>query len=177
LQASIGQLPCRSPRVVIALARATASDMMGDRPGTEAAYEEARALSRQVPSPPLQARVLLRYGVYLRRRDERVAARKPFAEAHELAESVGAEIIRTRAAEELAAVGGRQRRRHENPDALTGAEARVASLAYEGMSDREIAQRLNISVHTVETHLQHVYRKLGIKSRRDLMRRPPPWNP
>jgi DNA-binding CsgD family transcriptional regulator len=45
------------------------------------------------------------------------------------------------------------------------------------MSDRQIAQRLNISVHTVETHLQHVYRKLGINSRRDLMRRPPPWSP
>jgi len=134
-------------------------------------------LSREVPSPPLQARVLLRYGVYLRRRGERVAARRPFADALELAESVGAEIIGTRAAEELGAVGGRQRRRHDNPDALTGAEARVASLAAEGMSDRQIAQRLNISVHTVETHLQHVYRKLGIKSRRDLMRRPPPWSP
>jgi DNA-binding CsgD family transcriptional regulator len=177
LQGSIGQLPCRSPRVVIALARATASDMTGDRAGAEAAYEEARALSRAVPSPPLQARVLLRYGVYLRRRGDRVAARKPFAEALELAESVGAEVIGTRAAEELAAAGGRHKRRHQNPDALTGAEARVASLAYEGISDREIAQRLNISVNTVETHLQHVYRKLGIKSRRDLMRRPPPWSP
>jgi DNA-binding CsgD family transcriptional regulator len=177
LQASIGRLPCRSPRVVIALARATASDLMADGPGAEAAYEEARSLSRALPSPPLQARVLLRYGVYLRRRGDRVAARQPFAEALELAESVGAEIIVNRAGEELLASGGRHRRRRENPDALTGSEARVASLAYEGMSDREIAQRLNISVHTVETHLQHVYRKLGIKSRRDLMRRPPPWNP
>ncbi|MDQ6713877.1 MAG: AAA family ATPase [Candidatus Dormibacteraeota bacterium] len=177
LQTSIGRLPCRSPRVVVALAMATQLDAMGDQPGAENAYSEARALSREVPSPPLQARVLLRYGVYLRRRGERVAARKPFAEALELAELVGAEIIVARAAEELAAVGGRHRRRHENPDALTGAEARVASLAYEGMSDREIAQRLNNSVHTVETHLQHVYRKLGIKSRRDLMRRPPPWGP
>ena len=177
LQGSLSHLPCRSPRVVLALARATAADMIGDRPGVEAAYEEARALSRAVPSPPLQARVLLRYGVYLRRRGERVAARKPFAQALELADSVGAELIATRAAEELGAVGGRQRRRRENPDALTGAEARVASLAYEGMSDREISQRLTVSVHTVETHLQHVYRKLGIKSRRDLMRRPPPWNP
>src|SRR3979411_783441 len=106
-----------------------------------------------------------------------MSARQHYDDALELADAVGAEMIATRAAEELAAVGGRQRRRRENPDALTGAEARVASLAYEGMSDREIGKRLNISVHTVETHLQHVYRKLGIKSRRDLMPRPPPWSP
>jgi DNA-binding CsgD family transcriptional regulator len=176
-EASVTRVPCRTPRVVIALAHATASDLMDDRTGAEAAYEEARALSHAVPSPPLQARVLMRYGVYLRRRGELVRARKPFGEALKLAESVGAEIIAARAAEELKVVGGRQRRHHENPDALTGAEARVASLAAEGMSDRQIAQRLNISVHTVETHLQHVYRKLGITSRRDLMRRPPPWSP
>jgi DNA-binding CsgD family transcriptional regulator len=177
LEASVNRVPCRTPRVVITLARAAESDMMSDRAGAEAAYQEARDLSRQVPAPPLQARVLLRYGIYLKRRGERVASRKPFAEALKLAESVGAEIIASRAAEELAAAGGRQRRRHENPDALTGAEARVASLAAEGMSDRQIKERLNISVHTVETHLQHVYRKLGIKSRRELMRRPPPWTP
>ena len=155
LQSSTRQLPCRSPRVVIALARATVSDMTGDRPGAEAAYEEARALSREVPSPPLQARVLLRYGVYLRRRGERVAARRPFADALELAESVGAEIIGTRAAEELGAVGGRQRRRHDNPDALTGAEARVASLAAEGMSDRRDASAACIpkARHQVPTGL------------------------
>ena len=170
LQASIGQLPCRSPRVVIALARATTSDMMGDRPGAEAAYGEARALSRAVPSPPLQARVLLRYGVYLRRRGERIAARKPFAEALELAESVGADIIRVRAAEELAAVGGRQRRRHDNPDALTVSEARVASLSAQGLRAREIATRLTLTPNTVDTHLQHVYRKLGIRSQLELMR-------
>lgn len=177
LEASVTRVPCRTPRVVIALAHAVASDMRADRSGTEAAYEEARDLSRHVPAPPLQARVLLRYGLSLKRRGERVAARKPFAEALTLAESVGAEIIANRAHEELAAVGGRQRRRRENPDALTGAEARVASLAAEGMSDRQIKERLNLSVHTIETHLQHVYRKLGINSRRDLMRRPPPWSP
>jgi DNA-binding CsgD family transcriptional regulator len=177
LEASVTRVPCQTPRVVIALAHAAASDMIGDRAGTEAAYEEARDLSRQVPAPPLQARVLLRYGVYLKRRGERVTARRPFSEALTLAESVGADIIADRAHEELAAAGGRQRRRRGNPDALTGAEARVASLAAEGMSDRQIKERLNISVHTVETHLQHVYRKLGITSRRELMRRPPPWSP
>lgn len=52
--------------------------------------------------------------------------------------------------------------------ALTPREAEVAALARGGMSDREIADHLVLSVRTVETHLARVYRKLGITSRRDL---------
>ena len=170
LQASIGQLPCRTPRVVVALAQAAAFDSMDDRPGVEAAFEQARALSGEIPAPVLQARVVLRYGIYLRRRSDFVRARKPLAQALELAESVGADSVVARAAKELAAVGGRRRRRHEDPDALTIAEARVASLAGEGLRGQEIKDRLNLSINTVETHLQHVYRKLGITSQRELMR-------
>jgi DNA-binding CsgD family transcriptional regulator len=170
LQASIGQVPCRTPRVVLALARAATFDRMEDRPGADAAFEEARALSRQIPAPPLQARVLLRYGLHLKRRGERVASRKPFAEALELAESVGAEIIATRAADELKAQGGRRRRWCPDPDAPTFSEARVASLSAQGMRRGEIAERLNLTPNTVDTHLQHVYRKLGIRSQLELMR-------
>src|SRR3989475_5813187 len=170
LKASVGHLPCRTPRVVVALAHAARFDRMEDRPGAEAAFEEARVLSREIPVPLLQARVALRYGIYLRRRSDLVRARKPLAEALELAESAGAERITSRAAKELATVGGRHRRRHKNPDALTIAEARVASLAGEGLRGGEIKDRLNLSINTVETHLQHVYRKLGITSQRELMR-------
>lgn len=170
LEASVNRVPCRTPRVVIALAHAAAFDLLNDRPKAGAAYDEALALSREVPAPPLQARVLLRYGSYLRRRGEQLGARKPFAQALELAESVGAEVVANRAAEELAAVGGRRRHRREDPDALTVAEARVASLGGEGLSAREIAGRLTLSINTVETHLQHVYRKLDIRSQRELMR-------
>jgi len=170
LQAGIGQLPCRTPRVVVALAHAATFDRMADRPGAEAAFEEARVLSHAIPAPILQARVLLRYGIHLRRQGDIVLARKPLAGALDLAESVGAERITRRAEKELAAVGGRRRRRHENPDALTFAEARVASLAGEGLRGQEIKDRLSLSIHTVETHLQHVYRKLGITSQRELMR-------
>lgn len=172
LEASVRALPCRIPRVAVALAHAARFDLMGERRQAETAYEEAMALSRALPAPPLQARVLLRYGVFLRRRGELVQARRPFAEALELAESVQAETLASRAADELAGVGGRRHRRREDPDALTAAEARVASLAHEGLSDREIADRLTLSINTIETHLQRVYRKLGITSRRELMRRP-----
>jgi DNA-binding CsgD family transcriptional regulator len=53
-------------------------------------------------------------------------------------------------------------------DALTGAEQQVAALGAEGLSNRQIAQQLFITQATVETHLRHVFHKLGISSRRDL---------
>ena len=53
-------------------------------------------------------------------------------------------------------------------EALTPSERRVAALAAEGQSNREIAQSLFLTVKTVETHLSSAYRKLDIRSRRDL---------
>jgi DNA-binding CsgD family transcriptional regulator len=50
-------------------------------------------------------------------------------------------------------------------DALTAAELRVALMAADGMTNREIAQALFVAVRTVETHLTHAYRKLAIQSR------------
>jgi DNA-binding CsgD family transcriptional regulator len=51
---------------------------------------------------------------------------------------------------------------------LTAREREVASLAAEGLSSDVIAKRLFVSVRTVDNHMQHVYQKLGIASRRDL---------
>jgi DNA-binding CsgD family transcriptional regulator len=51
---------------------------------------------------------------------------------------------------------------------LSEAEQRVAELAVQGLTNREIAQRLYITVSTVEQHLTKVYRKLGVTSRSDL---------
>ena len=53
------------------------------------------------------------------------------------------------------------------PD-LTQREREIAELAAGGSSNREIAERLFVSVRTVENHLQHVYDKLGISGRREL---------
>lgn len=50
-------------------------------------------------------------------------------------------------------------------EALTSAEAAVAQLAAEGKTDREIAETLFISPHTVNTHLRHIFDKLGVNSR------------
>ena len=51
---------------------------------------------------------------------------------------------------------------------LTRAEGSVAALAAAGRSNREIADAIDLSVRTVETHLRHVYEKLGISSRAEL---------
>ena len=170
LEASVAPLPCLIPRVVIKLAHATRFEVMQQVDEARSTYQEALAMSREVPAPPLQARVLLRYGMYLRKQGQTTAARTPLAQALELAESVAAEPIAVRAAKDLELVGGRRRRTYQDPDALTPAESRIASLAADALSGKEVGQRLNVSIHTVETHLQHVYRKLGIRSQRELMR-------
>ena len=171
LEDAVEGLPCRIPRVVVKLAHARGFELTQQVDDARQTYEAALALSREVSAPPLQARVLLRYGIYLKKRGDVVDSRPRFAEALALAEATGAEPLASRAAEELAAAGGRRRKPREDPDALSPAEERVASLAAELWTDREIADRLNLSTNTVETHLQHIYRKLGIASRRELMRR------
>ena len=68
-------------------------------------------------------------------------------------------------------------RAHGRPDPaaarwpeLTASEFAVVRLVTEGASDREVAQRLYISAHTVNSHLRHVFAKLGIRSRVELAR-------
>ena len=51
---------------------------------------------------------------------------------------------------------------------LTDSERRVAELVASGMSNREVAETLFVSVKTVETNLTRAYRKLGIRSRAQL---------
>ena len=51
---------------------------------------------------------------------------------------------------------------------LTAREREIALLAAGGLSSREIADRLVVSVRTVDNHLQRAYRKLGIARREDL---------
>ena len=55
---------------------------------------------------------------------------------------------------------------------LTPAELAVARLVAAGRSNRETAIELYVSVKTVEFHLGHIFDKLGIRSRKDLITRP-----
>jgi DNA-binding CsgD family transcriptional regulator len=112
------------------------------------------------------ARALIEYGAALRRANHRNAARDPLRRGLRIADACGATALSTRGFEELAATGARPRRaRLAGIDALTPSERRVAQLAADGLTNREIAQRLFITRKTVEKHLGNVYLKLEIRSR------------
>jgi DNA-binding CsgD family transcriptional regulator len=116
-----------------------------------------------------RARVLVELGATLRRAGSRRAARDPLRQGLDLAERCGATSLAQRAREEVTAAGSRPRR-----TALTGAEAlttrerQVVELAAAGMSNREIAGSLYVTLKTVEWHLRHAFDKLGVSSRREL---------
>jgi DNA-binding CsgD family transcriptional regulator len=87
----------------------------------------------------------------------------------ELAERCGAVVLARHGHEELRRAGGRPRGGYlVGVQALTAAERRVATLARQGRTNREIAGQLRVGVRTVEIHLTNTYRKLGIDQRDDL---------
>jgi DNA-binding NarL/FixJ family response regulator len=91
------------------------------------------------------------------------------AEALELAERCGAERLAEGLRTQLRAAGARPRRAAlTGPESLTNSEREVARLAAGGASNRDIAQELFVTPKTVEVHLTNAYRKLGIRSRREL---------
>ena len=115
------------------------------------------------------ARALTDLGAALRRANRRSEAREPLASGLELARRCGATALAERASEELEATGARSRRLVLGAgEELTPSERRIAQLAAEGHSNREIAQSLFVTQKTVEMHLSNAYRKLDIQSRRQL---------
>jgi ATP/maltotriose-dependent transcriptional regulator MalT len=115
------------------------------------------------------ARAAVDLGVALRRAGQQEPARDQLATGLDLATVCGADALGERARDELRATGARPRRdRSTGPSALTAAELRVARMAADGMSNTEIAQSLFVTLRTVQLHLTHVYRKLGIASRDEL---------
>jgi len=115
------------------------------------------------------ARSLTELGATLRRAGARTAARDPLRRALDLAVRCGATRLAQRARDEALAAGARPRRPWASGvDALTPSELRVARLAAEGMSNRDIAQALFITTKTVSDHLTGTYRKLNVSSRNQL---------
>jgi DNA-binding CsgD family transcriptional regulator len=130
---------------------------------------EAVAVLRDSSARLEHAKALAALGAALRRLGSRSEAREPLREALDLAERCGAEALAEQAREELSATGARPRRAVlHGVDALTPSELRIARMAAEGRSNREIAQALFVTLRTVEMHLTHGYQKLDISSRTEL---------
>jgi DNA-binding NarL/FixJ family response regulator len=139
------------------------------------AYDEeaAGALRRSASAyeelglPFDRARSLLLLGRAARRAKKWAAARASLEEAVAAFEELGSPGWAVEAGEELARVGARRPRASGE---LTPTEERVVDLAVEGLSNKEIARTLFVTVSTVETHLSHAYAKLGVRSRAQLAR-------
>jgi DNA-binding CsgD family transcriptional regulator len=114
------------------------------------------------------AETLFELGALERRAKHRTAARGPLHEALALSTSCGADGLADRVRAELLASGIHVRAGVTSRDVLTASEERVARMAADGQSNREIAQALFVTLKTVETHLSHCYAKLGVRSRREL---------
>ena len=139
----------------------------GDLEEALTAFDAALALHDRSPSPiPFEhARTHLAAGIIRRRARRRRAARESFEQALAIFEGLGAELWLARTRRELGRIAGRV---PSETGALTPAEERVVALVALGKANKEVAAELVVSVHTVESTLTSVYRKLDVRSRAEL---------
>jgi DNA-binding CsgD family transcriptional regulator len=116
-----------------------------------------------------RAHTLVDLGSAIRRRGHRAEARSPLREGLKVARRCGAVRLAKRAQQELQATGETVRRYAPiGVESLTPSERRVAEMAATGLTNRQIAQSLFVTIKTVEAHLSAAYDKLDISSRRQL---------
>jgi DNA-binding CsgD family transcriptional regulator len=166
LEPRAAALPARWPKAVAASGRAALAEREGDL--DQAAEGFAHAVSLHHPAMAVaRSQTLTDYGAFLLRQGQATAARPVLAEALALAEGCGAGWHARQARVAWRRAGGRSGTTPSG--ALTPQEKAVADLVRAGRTNREIATQLYLSVNTVQTHLAHVYRKLGINSRWQLI--------
>ncbi|HEX5994350.1 MAG TPA: AAA family ATPase [Jiangellales bacterium] len=137
-----------------------------------AEFQTALDFHQRDPDPFATARTRLCFGEWLRRKGRRSDAREQLYAALEVFERLDAVPWSDRARAELRATGETVGRRDNIGVRLTAQELRIAMAIAEGITNREAAERLFVSVKTVEFHLSAVFRKLGVSSRTQLARHP-----
>jgi DNA-binding CsgD family transcriptional regulator len=143
--------------------------LLAEGEAAERLYREAIDRLGRTRLRPERARARLLFGEWLRRAGRRVDARKQLRGAHEAFVAMSADAFAERARRELLATGEKVRsRRDATRDELTAQEEHIACLARDGLTNPEIAAQLFLSPRTVEWHLNKVFAKLGISSRRAL---------
>jgi DNA-binding NarL/FixJ family response regulator len=131
--------------------------------------EEAAQVLERSSARLAHAKALAALGALIRRERKPSEAQEPLRRALELASVSGAAPLVEEVRSELQAAGARPRTSAlSGVEALTASERRVAGLAADGQTNRDIAQSLFVTPKTVEVHLSNTYRKLGIRSRREL---------
>jgi DNA-binding CsgD family transcriptional regulator len=169
LQERAAALGLQQPRVGAARCRG----LLAPDPGqAQAAFAAAYAACEGQPMPFELARTLLCEGEVLRRDRQSAASRVVLRRAQHLFEGLGARPWTDHAAAELAAAGerGAARRAPGGIEALTPRQLQIARMVAAGRNNIETAAALFLSRKTVEAHLTHIYRKLGVRSRTQLTR-------
>jgi DNA-binding CsgD family transcriptional regulator len=158
-----------SAALTIARCRGNLARASGQAAEAEAAFTHAHAIEAQVPMPFERARLSLDDGRRLRAAGNQPAAVAQLEQAHRLFAELGADPYVRACATELAAL--KVNAAAGRAAALLGlsrAELSVARLVATGLTNREVASELYVSVKTVEYHLRNCYIKLDITSRRAL---------
>jgi DNA-binding CsgD family transcriptional regulator len=156
----------RSTTGVAARGRALVAAACGEPEAAREASVRARAAHEGLGQPFELARTLLAEGVIERRFRQKRRAREPLERALRILEELGAPLWAARARDELRRLGLRRA-----PHDLTETEERIARLAARGLTNREIAAAAFVSQKTVEANLRRAYRKLGVRSRAELVLR------
>jgi DNA-binding CsgD family transcriptional regulator len=142
--------------------------LLADDHEAQSRFDEA--LGADLAQWPFQrARLQLAYGQWLRRQRRIADSRAPLRAAGDTFDGLGCVSWSARARQDLRASGESSRRRAPGAhDRLTAQELQIAQLAAEGMTNREIGERLYLSPRTVSTHLYRAFPKLGITGRAQL---------
>lgn len=161
-------LASRSPFPVLAAGLSYARPLLAEDDDAEALF--LAGLGADLSNLALtRERLQLRYGAWLRRHQRRKEARAPLRAARDGFDALGAAPWADRARQELRATGESSHRREPGArDLLTPQEFQIAQLAAEGLSNREIGERLYLSHRTVGFHLYRIFPKLGVTSRAEL---------
>jgi DNA-binding CsgD family transcriptional regulator len=140
----------------------------GDAAAAAVAFEAGGNHARALGMPFLHACLALQFGAFLRRRGQRRAAASQLEEARGLFGTLRAAPFIERCERELKACGRHPARRGTSHLSLTPQERAVARLVAGGLSNRQVAAELVLSVKTIEYHLSNTYAKLGVSSRSQL---------
>ena len=167
LEAPAARVPLPWILVVARRGRGQLQMARGELDAAIASFDASLAAETQTELPFERGRTLLARGRAQLRRGQRRLARTDLQAALAIFEGLGAGAWAAHARTDLARISGRAASRWD----LTASERSVADLAIGGLTNREIADRLVLSVRTVESHLAATYRKLGVRSRIQLAAR------